>query len=296
MVTTIRRYTDQRQVFLIRMICLVLFCMIFNCYSFAQAGSSEKKEVTIDLTALQINAEKIELKALAQVKWDSVFDGLKGSKVSFFARTDSTETLLGTAETDFDGVAVLSVNTGRVVPMADGTISFSASTEGTGKLSEGKGELSTKRAVISFKSFDGDSVHSVTVKVVSLVGGVEIPVKEAEVGVFIKRLFSDYPVGEAVATDENGEVSVEIPGGLAGDEKGNYTLVAKVDEHAEFGTLEAREIKPWGIKTKVDPLRQRTLWSHDPPLWMLITFIVLITVVWGHYMVIIYKLMRLKHQ
>jgi hypothetical protein len=296
MVTTIKKYANQRQGRSGRMIGFFLFCMTFYFYSFAQAGSGEKKEVTVDLTVSQVNAGLIELKAIAQVKWDSVFDVLKGHKVSFFAVTDSAETLLGIVETDFDGVAVLSVQSGKIIPKVDGTLSFSASTEGTDKLSEGKGELSTKRAIISFKSFEGDSVHSVTVKVVSVVEGVEIPVKEAEVGVFIKRLFSNYPIGEAVTTDENGEVSVEIPGGLSGDEKGNYTLVAKVDETEEFGTLEARVLKPWGIKKKVDALRQRTLWSHAPPLWMLITFIVLISVVWGHYMVIIYKLMRLKHQ
>ncbi len=40
----------------------------------------------------------------------------------------------------------------------------------------------------------------------------------------------------------------------------------------------------------------RALWSPNPPLWMLITFIILVTVVWGHYIVIVYELFRLRKE
>jgi hypothetical protein len=278
-----------------RSVFILLFCTVLNAPGFSQVNGGDKKEVTIDLAVSQVNADMVELKATAQVKLDSVLDGLKGRKVSFFTVTDSAETLLGSSETDFDGIAALTVKSDKFMPQADGRISFSASTGVTDELSEGRGDVSVKRAMLSFTSFEGDSVHTVAVKLVTLAGGLEVPVKDAEVGVFIKRLFSNYPVGELLTTDENGEASVEVPPGLSGDEKGNFTLIAKVDEHEEFGTLETRVVKPWGLKTRVDPLKQRTLWSHAPPLWMLITFIVLITVVWGHYLVIIYKLFRLKH-
>jgi heme/copper-type cytochrome/quinol oxidase subunit 2 len=51
--------------------------------------------------------------------------------------------------------------------------------------------------------------------------------------------------------------------------------------------------KPVSDKDQVAP---RALWSAHPPLWMMITFIVLMVTVWGHYVVIVYELFRLRKE
>jgi len=112
----------------------------------------------------------------------------------------------------------------------------------------------------------------------------------------VHRLFYPLKVAEGT-TDENGEASAEIPNNLPGDPKGNLTLIGRLDENETYGNLEASVIQPWGIPVSDKLQKQpRALWSEHPPLWMLITFIVLMGAVWGHYLVIIIQLFRLRKE
>ena len=116
------------------------------------------------------------------------------------------------------------------------------------------------------------------------------------IGIFVRRSFSPLKIGEGT-TDENGEVIVEIPNNLPGDDKGNITLLAKLDENETFGNLEASTVQNWGLPVSAKIEEQpRALWSAHPPIWMLVTFIVLMVVVWGHFFVIVYELFRLRKE
>jgi hypothetical protein len=131
---------------------------------------------------------------------------------------------------------------------------------------------------------------------VRLVDGAGNPVKDATVGIFVKRLIQPQKLGEGT-TDENGEAVVEFPNGIPGDEKGNLTIIGRVDENETYGNLEASSVQPWGVAVSNKSVEQpRALWSSHPPLWMLITFIVLMAAVWGHYIVIVYELFRLRKE
>jgi hypothetical protein len=74
-------------------------------------------------------------------------------------------------------------------------------------------------------------------------------------------------------------------------------LLARLDESELFGRLEASSTQVWGISVS-DQLKKmpRALWTSDPPIWMLVTFIILMTAVWGHYIVIIVQLFRLRKE
>ena len=98
-------------------------------------------------------------------------------------------------------------------------------------------------------------------------------------------------------TDEAGEALIQIPNNLPGDAHGNITLLAKLDENEVYGNLEAAVTQPWGTPVS-DELKAlpRSLFSTLPPLWMPITFLILMTAVWGHYIVIIFELFRLRKE
>ena len=73
--------------------------------------------------------------------------------------------------------------------------------------------------------------------------------------------------------------------------------MAKLDENEVYGNLEAAVTQPWGTPVS-DELKAlpRALWGTLPPLWMPITFLILMTAVWGHYIVIIFELFRLRKE
>jgi hypothetical protein len=98
-------------------------------------------------------------------------------------------------------------------------------------------------------------------------------------------------------TDAEGEAVVEIANNLPGDSKGNINLIARLDENETYGYLEATVSQKWGIPVsdKIEK-EQRALWSSHPPIWMLVTFIILMSVVWGHYLVIVIQLFRLRKE
>ena len=92
-------------------------------------------------------------------------------------------------------------------------------------------------------------------------------------------------------------VSIDLAKDLPGDEKGNLYLLARLEENEVYGNLETATVQQWGKPIPTDlQTPPRALWSTSPPLWMLITFIILMVAVWGHYIVIVYELFRLRKE
>ena len=198
--------------------------------------------------------------------------------------------------TDKNGKAVLNVKADSLVPDKEGKLHFKAVYAGSKKTEPAEEEISIRRARLEITPVKGDSLLTVQVKLVDVGTGTETPVPEAALGIFVTRLFNPLKIGEGT-TDENGEVTVEIPNNLPGDAKGNISLLARLDENELYGNLEASTTQLWGISVS-DKLNKlpRALWSSEPPLWMLITFIILVGTVWGHYLVIIVQLFRLRKE
>ncbi|MDH3648776.1 MAG: hypothetical protein OEQ53_03790, partial [Saprospiraceae bacterium] len=62
-----------------------------------------------------------------------------------------------------------------------------------------------------------------------------------------------------------------------------------------LGNLETTLETNWGIPmVRSEDVDKRTLWSPNPPFWMMAIFVVLLGTVWGHYILIVHKLWRLK--
>jgi hypothetical protein len=267
----------------------------------AQTDSAEKKEANtysplIALVSVQKNDNTVDLKATITAKMNGTLTKLDGLKIGFSVRSDSAEKKLGEAITDNRGLAIYNCKADQLVTDAEGKLNFKVSFAGKDSIEAGEEVLSVKRARLEITPVKEDSVLSVKAKLIDLSTGTETPVDSITVGVYIKRMFSALKVGEA-ETDEAGEASVEIPGNLPGDDKGNIILVARLDENETYGNLEASVVQQWGKPVSYE-LKElpRALWSPHPPLWMLITFAVLMTTVWGHYLVIIIQLIRLRKE
>ena len=84
---------------------------------------------------------------------------------------------------------------------------------------------------------------------------------------------------------------------MPGDDKGNITLLARLEENETYGNLKASVMQQCGtpVSSELKDI-PRALWSPHPPIWMLVTFVVLMSAVWGHYLVIIIQLIRLRKE
>lgn len=251
---------------------------------------------SVEFFSVQKADNTIDLVTNLKAKVNGNFIKLKWLKVTFFNVTDESEVELGHVISNDQGKATLNIKTDKLLPNADGQITFKAVYAGNKSIESFEEEIYVQRGVLRMTAEVIDSVYTAAVVIYDLITGEEVPVPEATVGLYVKRSFRPLPIGEAT-TDENGEAVFEIPYGLPGNDKGVITLIAKVEEHELFGNLEASLEKPWGtpVSSKI-ATAPRALWSTRPPLWMLITFIILITTVWGHYIVIIFELFRLRKE
>lgn len=290
----------------------VLFIILLNPHPvFAQADSTltdSTKAVeaveeesglispAIDFISVQKGDNTIDLKAVLRAKVKGSQIKLHLLKVTFVQVTEAGDKELGFVITDRNGKAVLKAKADSLIPDKEGKLLFKAVFAGNKAMEAAEGEVTIKRARLVITPVKADSLLTMQVKLVDFATGTEIPVPETIVGIFVNRLFYPLKVGEGT-TDENGEAIIEIPNNLPGDNAGNITLLAKLDESELYGNLETSVTQKWGLPVSNKLNEQpRELWSAHPPIWMIVTFIILMTVVWGHYFVIIYELIRLRKE
>jgi hypothetical protein len=286
---------------------VLLITLLIPGRSYAQEDSTKKAETvapaesslispSAELISIQKSDNTIDLNAALKAKIKGVFIKLPLLKITFLQVNDDGEKVFGFAITDRNGKAVLNIKADTLKANKDEKLIFKAVFAGNKSMDPADAEVTIKRARLEITPVKGDSLLSVSVKLIDMGTGTETPVPETVIGLYVHRSFLPLKVGEGT-TDENGEASIEVPKNLPGDAKGNITLMAKLDESELYGNLEAGVAQQWGVPVS-DKLHEmpRALWSAHPPLWMMVTFIVLMCTVWGHYLVIIIQLFRLRKE
>ena len=151
-----------------------------------------------------------------------------------------------------------------------------------------------KTAVMKFSFNLVDSAKTCTVKVLT----DSSPVKEIEVHLYAKRMYSLLPLGSAVSTDENGEAVFNLPNDLPGDKNLNLDLVARIEKNEIFGTVQTESQIVW----KVLPGKEEWKWSNrslsasreKAPMYLVIVSSMIILLIWGTILYIFYQLIRIK--
>jgi len=273
----------------------------------AQSDSAQKEVATaaeeaelispsLDFISTQKSDNSIDLTAKLGGKVKGSFYKFPLLKISFVQVTDNDEKELGAVITDRAGKAVFNCKESDLLAYKDGKLHFKALFAGNKSMDPAEAELMIKRARLILDPVKEDSLYSVKLKLVDVGSGEEVAVPETELGLFVKRSFKPLKIGEGT-TDENGEAAIEVSNKLPGNAKGNLTLIARLAENETYGNIESTATVNWGIP--VSDLLQaapRALWTSHPPIWMMVTFVVLMTVVWGHYFVIIFELFRLRKE
>ncbi len=261
----------------------------------AEKTTPELISPSLSFACVQKGDNTVQLNAALKTKIKGTFIKLPHLKIKFIIVNGEEEKELGYGITNGEGKLSFIVKD-SLTPDAEGKLHFKALFAGNKMMESAEEEVAVKRARLEIVPVKEDSLLTVKLKLIDVGTGTEVPVKETELGVFVKRSFLPMKIGTA-STDENGEASVEIPASLPGDAKGNITLLAKLDENETYGNLEAVVVQPWGVPvSNVIQEQPRALWSPHPPIWMLVTFFILMGVVWGHFLVIVYQLWRLRKE
>lgn len=219
---------------------------------------------------------------------------LPGMEISFYSDAVKKE-LLASAATNEKGIAQFRIGDATELPSDNGGLwAFSSEFKGNDTIEAGKSEITIKDVKLDMILSVADSIKTITLKAVAAEKGREVPVSGEVVKIYIPRMFSLLPVGEATL-DETGTASIEFPADLPGDTVGNITIISRFEENPVFGNVERRVVQKWGVPTKyLVPSTHRALWTKTPPRWMIITLSVLLAGVWGHYLFAVISLIIIK--
>lgn len=263
------------------------------------AVTTEKEDATmktkVSLTGSQFSDGTIQLSALLRAKVEGSYQKAPHQKIALFAVNDAAEEMvLGDTITGADGVARFTFNTAGKTVNKDGTYSFLARYDGNDHMNGSESDLLLKPARLVMEAIEGDSTYTIKLQATAMNADGPQPIAKTAVSVYIKRMFSNLKIAEG-ETDDEGMIEIDFPKGLSGDQDANLNITAKIEETEEYGNLEANMIKQWGkpVSYEIAELPQ-ALWSDHPPVWMIVTFFVLMGTVWTHYMIIIFKLFRIK--
>ncbi len=221
---------------------------------------------------------------------------LSGTEISFYSGPAGKD-LLGTALTNEKGIAAFDLSESiSLTKNSDGLWVFSSDFAGNDTIETVRSEISIRDVKLEMILSQVDTIRTISLKAFTSRNSKEIPVSEEVIMIYIPRMFSLLPVGEAYL-DENGTASLEFPSDLPGDSEGNLTIISKFEEHPAFGNVEVKVVKNWGLPASNSaPVAHRALWTKTAPRWMIITLSVLLTGVWGHYLFAIISLIRIKRE
>lgn len=208
---------------------------------------------------------------------------------------DSTITL-ATVKSDTSGVISLYLASDYVLPMnEEGKTIIEANYEGneTYRAASNDLEIMDLNLEISFEIEDSVKYLSILATTLDSEGN-KIPMEEVSINIGVQRLYSVLPIDD-IETDEEGIGVLEFPNDIPGDAEGNITIVAKVDESDDFGTVERTASQKWGTAVSYElKALPRQLFSDEAPLWMIAAVCIILLGAWYHFFLSISKLIKLK--
>ncbi len=235
------------------------------------------------------------LTATLRAKVEGRFLPLPGMEINFKFLQGSVEKSLGTALTNDKGKVSFPITEEILTTGGDkGLYSFKATYSGIDNWDKASGETTMKPLRLEMSFFQKEEEKMVNLKAFELGKDNQwVPVENLDIQFYVPRTFSLLKVGQAAIA--NGSTSLEFPTSIPGNQLGYLTLVAKVEENDIYGNVAVSGTINWGKPLPPSKIIKRGLGDTDAPLWMVYTLIVLLSLVWFHYMYVIFTVFRIRH-
>jgi len=266
--------------------------LLISLLCFIQAGAQIGVEAELAYSKLADNTVSIAATLADIEEYDPVIE----TEIAFFSRLDTEENFLGNATTDEEGKLVLEgVPFSKLLLDSAHRFYISYTIPDSTSYLAGDEVLSFQDVGIKLTFEEIDSVKQIVVQISSWdEGGEEIFIEELDAYLFVPRLFSMLPIGE-IYTEEEGIGMTPFPTDLPGGKQGEITLFVQIQDSDEYGNVEIANKTNWALPSNGESAGvPRALWSPRPPMWMVITFALLMIGVWFHYGWIVLNMFRIK--
>jgi hypothetical protein len=264
--------------------------------SFCYSQDNSKISPSIQLQYFKDNDENSILKTTLTYSKNRMELPIPGMKIIFFSGPEK-KLRLAEIVTDDKGVAIYNLNPKTdFLTDRDGLWPFRSEFGGNDTIDPCFSEQTIRDVRLTMDLTVIDSTKTIGLSAKKMERGKAVPVSGEKVSLYVPRMFSLLPIGEATL-DDSGSSSVEFPSTLPGDKEGNITIIARFEDNAEFGNIEKKTTLKWGLPSSYSvPAGHRALWTKTAPRWMIYTLSVLLSGVWGHYLFAFISLIRIRHE
>jgi hypothetical protein len=273
---------------------LLLILAIFSGCYYSYSQDVALISPYIQLQYFKDNDNKSLLKTTLTYSKNRMELPLPGMKISFYSGT-LKEKKIAEVITDEKGAAIFNVSLDNLlINDGKGSWPFTSDFEGNDTIEAASAEISVRNINLEMELNVIDTIKTVLVTAYTTEKGTRIPVTGEIVTLYVPRMFSLLPMGE-ITLDDSGSGTVEFPNDLPGDKEGNLKILARIEDHPDYGTIEKSSTVNWGTVPGLSiPSTHRALWTKTAPRWMIYTLTILLTGVWGHYLYTVICLIRIK--
>jgi len=270
---------------------------LLHTYAQKDADTTGPSTTVLRFACISTSDDSIQLNSIVSVKHDEGSTNLANAPVIFYSVEKNGDLKIGEAKTDVHGVAVFKIPSRNTYSRnEEQMLSIKAMYAGNDKFEASEAEFSLKPAKLKVSFYEEDSIRYVKVEGTQLNSdGSESPIGTTDVIISVPKMFNMLKIAK-VSLDESGTGTAEFPIDIIGDSLGNLTVVASIEENDVFGTVKGSADNNWGLhKRLLGPDRpSRELWTPVAPLWMIITLIIMLLGVWGHYVYAVIQLIMIN--
>lgn len=131
----------------------------------------------------------------------------------------------------------------------------------------------------------------------ALVTSEGLAAKEVPVSLFVKRLYSDLPIGDAVSTDSIGVATFEVPKDIP-SLNGKLTIFARIVDDENYANTEVKGIVNWGSAVVIDNsnVEERSIFAgrDKAPIYFIVASLLAIAIVWGTLLYAVLQVFKIK--
>lgn len=268
-----------------------------HCFAQDKADTTGPSKTIMTFTCTSISSDSIVLISQISVRHEDGNTNLMNALVKFSVVDKDSSKIIGQVKTGTDGVAFLKISAKKMYfRNPEGLISFKSEYKGEARYEASEGVFGIKPGKLTVSFYEQDSMRYVKVTALQFeADGKEKPLGSQTVLVYVPRMLSLLKIAE-ITLDSLGAGTAEFPKDIVGDSVGNLTVIAQIEENDIYGNIKAEAKINWGLhKRLLSPERpSRELWTPVAPLWMIITLIIMLAGVWGHYVYTIVQLFMIK--
>ncbi len=277
---------------------LILFLFVFCATTETQSKTTQKKS----RTRLKMYYEKLpdnekKFSIILTKGSGKKTSGIGGAKILLKIPGDENDLEVATVKTNANGEVVFIIEAGYLLPENEnGYTEILASYNGNDSLRSARKKIEFKDINVEISFNLNDSVKYINVFAFEVdADGNNRPVEGIDMNIGVERLFSTL-FFEKIETDKNGRGSIIFPDDLPGDSKGNVTIVAKIDEDDDYGTITKTAGVDWGMPVDYAVMSNgRSLFGDEAPIWMIFTIFILLAGAWYHFILATIKIIKMRY-